>query len=490
MINRGDDFFMRMTFGMNIAKENIKFKNLTKHIYRKNRFQDKNKNINWNFTPYNKTVHLANEKKLVEQHCGNYVKKYNHRQILQGHKKRCYKSAWDYFKKHGKHATRCVTFTIGSKHKRNLLEREVLKKIRAFNSKDNSYTRWDKARKYMRTKMEPKAIINEFKMFNKNNPNLKILDGVVHCDEGIMHGHANVLALPLPTNTKHHRPSFSFSKAVREDGDSNDGRKALHNLENQQGKNAMKTLSDAFDNAFSFQLERTGNATKLSGNEYKKYAKNRDSASAERKRVSSATSKARSVSTMAVKISQATSTIAHRAYFTGSTSGSKANESSARSLASSLNTSSANSLQSLQNQLNLLQSRIITKSKKASKASNAALSTSNSIKTKASSLSNQEQTWHSFLSQQISIADPKLNSETCNWLADGKGTMGINNSERSGVDLLTNLIGSQLNSGIGKTRASRVASNFYNYGSLTSSEFMARKRNLESNLGNSGDELQ
>lgn len=538
--NRGNEFLMKMTFGMNIAKENIKFKNLTKHIYRKNRFQDKNKNINWKLTKYNKSVHLLDEKKLIKKHCGNYIKKYNHRQILQGHKKRCYKSTWDYFKRHGKHATRCVTISLGNMQQRKKYESKqlapTLKKLKYKSRKrtkwQEKYGKFDVSNKWIREMgkrnyeqnriraisavrrgSETKALIKTLKKFNKTHKRLKCIAGVIHSDENIIHCHAEMIALPSPTNTKHHRPSFGFSKAVKEEGNNKDGRKALHNIQSQTAPQALKYLSEY--GGIHIDLERTGNASRLSGAKYKEYAKQRDSASAEQKKVSSATSKARSVSTMAVKVSQAASTIAHHAYFTGSTEGSKANKSSAKSYASSLNTSSADSLYSLQNRLNSSQSRIIKESSKASSsADSASSSVSSAIASAGSSwnslsgclsgqadsldshfnsvsqsLKNEKIIWYRIVDEAIILASPQISNRMLSSVSsDTNGGLAhtyftcADGKKRSGMDLATYKFSSDLAKGVGVAEANKAKNDISNY------QASARSRNIKSNM-NSGEEF-
>lgn len=257
-------YIMKVTASIHFAPKRMKWSEVGAHNDRSYHDirHDKNKNINYKYTKYNRygtllnyyqvMKPLVNTKKLKEQKT-----KYLHNRQKSRAKKYASPKTFLRYKKHRN--CRCGVITLGNTKFRNKYEKALKDKFHiGKNPHHHINTVW--ARQY-----EARLLLKYIKGFNLRHTKIQIIRYAIHCDETFIHAHAEFIS--FPNRTKRGKMSFNFSRALREEMQKPTDSKLINN------KTALKRFRHIEDrqlvNDFSINkspldlnLTRTGQATK------------------------------------------------------------------------------------------------------------------------------------------------------------------------------------------------------------------------------------
>lgn len=237
----------------------------------------------------NRDVKFFDINKVVDDKFGDYINAQNQKNLDHYRYERLWNSASDFLKYNssGKERSKSIDKLLMIKFsnekdfqdsdlKQNSTEKSIL---------DNMFD--DYARKHPNLDEETcklnvrtcisNGLVRYMKGFNKRNPNLIMLEGVVHMDEqGAPHVHARVLPY-VPSKVSTGKPKWSINSALRAEFGKKDSRANLKAYRDKEDQELIKAVNEQIkidlpelSNKYQFNLTRTNPSVKgLSHDEYK-----------------------------------------------------------------------------------------------------------------------------------------------------------------------------------------------------------------------------
>lgn len=239
-----------------------KWTGLTKHLEHDPKLHHSNDYLNSKesklLKKYNQDIEFYDIDKVIEDKFGDYINAQNLKNALKGRMERFWETPHDFLVKNASgqarrtsldklleiHFSNEETFQDDDAHyegqdpKDNIL-RHMSDDLEKFYPNLD-----DEHRKLKINACISDGLVRYIKGFNKRNPNLIMLEGVVHMDEkGAPHVHSRVLPyVPNPTGTG--KPKWSLNSALRAEFGKKDSRANLKAFRDKEDREMLKAVSE------------------------------------------------------------------------------------------------------------------------------------------------------------------------------------------------------------------------------------------------------